>query len=532
MNKRDLPFFILPLLWLVTSIMILWFPLGFSFKKPTAVLFMLFGLFTLFKPQPMLNLRDKLDSWPAKYWYWIVGIGSVLAFLLLTTLKFRMHYYFQTSADLARLANVAWNTSQGYFLDSSTDGHLSLLANHFKIILALFAPFLALWPDARTLLTIESFGLALAIAPIFLLVRKNSGSFALAAVIGLALILSPYMIRITRYDAHTMSLCVPIYLWALYFWETNRRSYFLYLMLSALTLKEESPVHLVAVGIYLLLRSKDNWKWALALACVGIASFFGIAFLMAEVSGGNYWITERYSSFGAGGGLSGILVEYLTKPHIFLLRFITPLQKAETIGKFFMFCGLVPIFSGVAVVPMLIALLPHWVSGYPPQYQLGWHYSAAPLAFAFYAVSVAIGKYPKFFKNPRVIACALILIGSGMVHMGRYYRIKPAQRQSAAYELFAMIPADAKVQAPNHLMPHLACRREIFQFPECRYTPDMLYLGYPKPDYVMFDFKGNLYPTGSLSAYEVLADAIRKNPEYELLISKQGFELWKRRGQS
>ena len=110
--------------------------------------------------KPRIEVRSAI--WPA------IAFGSVLA-IYLCRLKAVQHDSFQTSAyDLGIQANVAWNTAHGYWFWDAVQG-LNYLGDHFSPIHLLVAPIYRLWPDAMTLLVIQSAAIGSAATALYLI---------------------------------------------------------------------------------------------------------------------------------------------------------------------------------------------------------------------------------------------------------------------------------------------------------------------------------------------------------------------------
>ena len=120
---------------------------------------------------------------------------------------------------------------------------INQFGDHFTPIYYLLAPLYAAWPDATTLLVVQSIWLAAGAFPVYLLARRRLGQAGLAVALAVCYLLFPALHAVNHLDFHEIALATPLLLWALYAMEAERFGLFgLFLALASFA-KEEVALH-------------------------------------------------------------------------------------------------------------------------------------------------------------------------------------------------------------------------------------------------------------------------------------------------
>ncbi len=139
-------------------------------------------------------------------WAWLV---VPLAYMVLfCTLSLNQHASFHTYAlDMGQFVQAIWNTAHGRFMVNTLKPPNSM-AWHFSPGLALIAPLYSMWPDARLLLVLQTFALALSGLPIYWYAQRRLNAWS-AVIVLAAYYLAPSLHKANLAEFRRISLAVP-----------------------------------------------------------------------------------------------------------------------------------------------------------------------------------------------------------------------------------------------------------------------------------------------------------------------------------
>jgi uncharacterized membrane protein len=193
----------------------------------------------------------------------------VLWIIVAAFLSVRRHTLFETNVfDLGYYTQVLWNTAHGSWFANSLK-HPSFLADHFSPILLLIAPMFRVFPDARVLLIVEALALGASIVPSYVILRSAYPALAPLLVIGF--VLNVTLHRVASEDFHEIMLAAPAL--ALVVYAVYARQTVLFVVASVITLlvREDMGLYVALVGLYLIVRSRPQWRLGLMALVGGIA---------------------------------------------------------------------------------------------------------------------------------------------------------------------------------------------------------------------------------------------------------------------
>jgi len=87
---------------------------------------------------------------------------------------------------------------------------INYIGDHFSPIFYLVVPFYALYPDAKTLLVLQSLALGIGAIPVYLLARSKTGSAPLAVVLSIVYLLYPALHGVNTFDFHQIDARTPV----------------------------------------------------------------------------------------------------------------------------------------------------------------------------------------------------------------------------------------------------------------------------------------------------------------------------------
>jgi uncharacterized membrane protein len=456
----------------------------------------------------------------------LLFIGYCLVF---SYLSIAQHDSLETHAfDLGYPDQVVWNTAHGrpFACSLSTRGP-NCLGEHFSPILALLAPLYWIWPDVRALLILQTVVIALGAFPVFWLARERLKSDLAGLSFSAALLLFPALEAANMFDFHAVTLATSFLLFAFYYMEKQRYKTFLLFALLAMACKEEMPLLISMMGLYLTF-VKREWKVG-SLAMVG-----GLAWFLAAL----YIVIPHFNAQGRshvlswyaylGDGPLEIAITAVTNPLLILRTVLTP-AKVRYIFDLLLPMAFTSLFSPQTLLLFLPSLAINLLSTYPPMSVLEEFHYAGPLVpfviiSGIYGVEFLARKATPLRldgqKGPCLLS-GLIFLASLLYH--RYHGFTPlarhfqapvvTARDRLAHELIASIPPEAAVSAQSNLVPHLSHREAIYLFPDPQTA---------KAEYVILDMQGEKYPLDA-DEYERALNVFLSSPGHDLVSEIQGF---------
>ncbi len=451
---------------------------------------------------------------------------AVVAGLYWATCSLRLHRSFHSNAwDLGVFTQVLWNTAHGEPFDYSFRP-ISYAGDHWSPILLAFAPLFRLGDGAENLLIAQAAVLGLAVVPLFYAIRGSAGE--LAAVLGAAAyILGLGVSRAVSFDFHTEAMAPLFAFTAVLGLVTGRRLLFAVPLLLLLTLKEDA-VLLVLPLAFVGFVSFGWRRLSLVVGAIGLAYAAVVNLWLMPYYRGDAFnpLRERYGYLG--DSTIEILVGIPTHPGA-VWEHLATADAAAVIA-------LLIVTSGAALVlrPMLavagapLVFLPllsdHW-----SQSSFELHYLLVPATYALCCLVLHLhlppeSWWPRRMHLPARVRLAAVA-GVSLVAFAAWSPLPPSfAADGSRFDVNAharlsqsfveMVPDDAIVSAQSPFVPHLAERREIFDFPSV-FTAE----------YVLIDHLGPI-PGNSLAAgYEACLAALPRLG-FRLVREEDGIQLW------
>jgi len=182
-----------------------------------------------------------------------IVLVAIFSFLYIK-LGFSNYRYFETGLDLGGYTQALFNLSH-FRLPFNTFKNMVMWGDHAHFIIALFAPFYRLFPDARLLLIIQALSVTMAGWPLYKISRlliKNV-LFSLAILYAyLAFIGSQYALN---FDFHPSVLTGVVIIWFFYGLHFKKKHIFWVAFVLGLMTREDAPPIFFMIGFYLFLAS-------------------------------------------------------------------------------------------------------------------------------------------------------------------------------------------------------------------------------------------------------------------------------------
>jgi uncharacterized membrane protein len=384
-----------------------------------------------------------------------------------------VHYvvFKEARFDLGDMVQSIWSTLHGHFLEGTTANgqQSSRLGFHVDPFLVAFVPLFWIWSSPMLLLVVQVLAVVSGALPVFWLARKHLESSRAAAHFAFAYLLYPA----TQFNAftiavgfHSVSLALPLVLYAVWFLDEDRLVAFSVVALLAFTTKEEIPLAIGCLGIWYAVR-RGRRLFGLSVFAAGLAvTLFDLL-----------WVIPHFSPTGAdpfvgryravGGTPQGMAHKLVTDPMSFVHSVATGHKAFYVILLFVPFLGLwllEPLLMLGAVPELAIDLL----SSQGHMTSIGYQYTAGIAPFVIAASIFGLARFKRQADRVSmwVLVCTLcVAIFSPLNQLGHDVQALGSPLTSAKAQALSLIPKAVPVSASNELAGYLSERRYIYTFP-------------------------------------------------------------------
>jgi uncharacterized membrane protein len=340
------------------------------------------------------------DGRVARLWPPILLAAAAVTYTsIVIWIAIQNHLSFNTArSDLGYYMSVFRQSSQGIPLGCSLCGGGTHLTGHFDPILLFLSPLYLIYPWAETLLVIQAVWLASGALPVYLYTRHEIGHRGAALALALAYLAFPALHGVQFFDFHSLALCIPLFVWLLYFLVRGSAwGYFVTLGL-VLLVREDMPLALLGVSVFAVFRGGKAARFGWITLLVSVAYFVvAKAFLMgridplnstgSEKGGYAYYYEEMIPAGGATKALVGML---LTDPGFVLGKILTE-DKLDYVAKLLVpLLGLPLLARGRIMLGYGAALT--LLASRQFLFSIHFHYSSPLIPFLFVLAAGALGR--------------------------------------------------------------------------------------------------------------------------------------------
>jgi uncharacterized membrane protein len=354
----------------------------------------------------------------------------------------------------------------------------NLFGDHASFVLLFLVPLYWIAPGAWIMFTAQSAAIAAGAIPVFLYARRRLGSEWWALVGAGTYLLHPAVGWTNLENFHPDAFLGVFVGFAVYAaLERKWRLYGVFVVLS-LMVKEDVSLVIVPLGIWVAIRRDRR---------IGLLTVFGsLAFMavaMFVVMRSLIGVPTRNTWRIPFGGIRGLIDTTVTNPTQLIDHLRSDGRPWYLVQMTAPFAWLFARLPDVALISGLV-LFTNILSTFWYQYQIDYHYSLIAVPALAIGTVYAIGALRDRVVEMRgrrrtvrarplamgVLAAATLLTAYLWAPMpwGRtamFYGNTENVYATSARELFELIPDDAVVSANYRLTPHLAYRKEIYQFP-------------------------------------------------------------------
>ena len=420
----------------------------------------------------------------------VVLSGALFYAIFMSFYALRWHFKLQTHVfDLAINNNLLYGGLRGVFMHSPVvfpDEPAKYLAAHAKLGIYGFLPIYAVVPRAETLIVLQATLLGFGAVPLFGFARRHTSPW-LAACLALAYLCFYPMHGANFYEVKLIPMASFFVLALIWAAETRRWGVFAVAFIWALLMREDMPIGLAVVGVFLLL-SGHRPRAGLIVAAVSAAWFFFIRFFVMERAG-SWWFPKMYDGLWAPGeeGYSSVVKTLLTNP-LFALDGMVTKEKVIYVLHLLVPIVFLPArrwFLWAAFIPGAILTL--LVTSYKPptmfsfQYVMYW----TPYIFVASALALRCIQRSELGQVRARAAIAAVLFASGVLTFnygafsarsgslkGGYATIdfdfseKERERYENLRQLAELIPPNAVLAATERVGAHVSSRDVMYAMRE------------------------------------------------------------------
>ena len=361
---------------------------------------------------------------------------------------------------------------------------LSHFAVHFSPVFYLILPIYYIFPTPITLLAFQAFIAALGILPLYKICKHFNLSNTKICIIVALYVLHPTVIANNFYYFHE-NCFLTFFLLSLFYFAEKGKTFPTYLFaFLTMTVKEDAAVYVFFFALYLIFSNKRKKKGFILLS-MSTVYFLVVTRLMTLF--GNGIMSNRYDNFifEPDGTLLDVVINVFKNP-AFLFEQILSAEKIE-----FLILMLLPLaFLPFAIKkPSRIILLGPLVlinlmTDYPYQFDIGFQYTYASIAFLFYLLIMNITELDKAVVKKMLISAFLAsIIFFSSTNLNRIQAFdtyaNDKEQISIINQTLDTIPEDKSIRSSTFFIPALYDRKEVYEY----------YYSDEKTDYVIFDLR-------------------------------------------
>ncbi len=301
-------------------------------------------------------------------------------------------------SQLGLFTQSSWTALHGYPFSNtheSIDGSLvSHFAVHFSPTLLLFQPVMKAWPSPLTLAACQAVCAALAVVPLYVLLRRHTTPGA-AAVLAVAYLGLPAIAMSGHHDFHDADF-LPVFLFAAAAaLDARRRGWFTLFAVLALGVREDASLVVAMLGVYSLLARRDvlGGAWAIVL---GVA--WGVVvtkLVMPLFWTPGLWIDPaRFLVLHLGhlGATPAAIAAHIAHDPVGFARLLVNGDNVKYLYALVRPMLALPLAGSLAWLPAVPALLVNMLT------RQGWlrdpleYYAIVPVAFAYLATALTAAR--------------------------------------------------------------------------------------------------------------------------------------------
>jgi uncharacterized membrane protein len=469
----------------------------------------------------------------------LVVVGAVAAWSTTLLLLARNRYadYRYGRYDLGNMVQAVWSTAHGHFLESThglTGEQTSRLGSHVDPILGLLAPLWLVFPTPLMLAFVQVVAVASGALPLFWIARRRLSSARAAGLLALAYLAYPWTAWAALDVFHPVVLAIPLFLFCVWFLETERLVPFAVCAVLAAATGELMGVSVAALGIWYAL-THGRRKAGLAIALLGVGwTLVAVKVIVPAYSGGQSLFFGAYQT--VGGSPWGLVRTTFTHPLVVVSALTSGKDIEYVVLLLAPLAGASLLAPGMAAVA-LPALAANMLADRQHTVDPHVHYVGGVIPFLFAAIAIGLDRLSGAWRaNGAALVLTLAFVFSmavgpwpGTLLGAENWDNDDTLDTSPAHvraldRAVALVPSGAPVSATNRVGSHLADRR---------YTYPVPLLGRAKwavvetaDSWIPVTFAG----TNDPAAIARFQERLDRNPQWHRVFAGSGVYVYRRDG--
>ncbi|MFH0829472.1 MAG: DUF2079 domain-containing protein [Candidatus Kerfeldbacteria bacterium] len=358
------------------------------------------------------------------------------------------------SLDLAIYSQVASTTLHGQPFSFTIHPH-SYLGDHFEILFIVLVPFYALVKSPFTLVVVQAIALAISVFPIAKIAERFVGK-PMHLLFALSFLANPIVQNMSLFEFHMLAFAIPILSFAILAYLKGKFSWYVPLILLALTVREDVSLVVIGLGI-LALVDRRSWKWSLLPIISGIGWFFGSMRVISILNGyGQYKFLAYYGWLG--GSMAEIAKNFFLHLDRVLLHLVAP-SSLSFVAALLLPCAFLPLMRFRWLIPVVPTLFQLLLMQTPSELIVEIHYPSVFIPFLILASAAAFqgilkpsgkGLLSKFgSERPAAVVVYLVVIIYTMLAIGPLAQSVPVIAASPKIANRVSLERDFVASVPN-----------------------------------------------------------------------------------
>jgi uncharacterized membrane protein len=458
--------------------------------------------------------------------YLIIAIYAV-TFAHLSVLQHQSH---NTHAfDLGNMDQAVWNTANGRpFEFTNWEGGRTRLAAHVEPILIPIAQLYRLFSGPETLLVLQAVVISLGALPAFWLARDKLRNDFAAIGFASAYLLAPELEAANLSDFHPVALASSFLLFAFWFLHRDRYLPFLVFATLAMMTKEQVPISVSLLGLYIVFVKQRPWVGWPVVAFAAI--WFLVAFFVVLPANNPLRVSPYLSRYDQlGSSPIEVIATLITDPGRAFPAESLP-DKLLYLRQLFAPVAFLAWLSPLTLMPALPDLAINLLSSFEPMYSGGSHYSAVIVPFIIIAsidglalLASLLARLSVLMVQPFIYSVSASVLALSV--FSYYHTVvlpladnfpQVTDHHRLFREIKALIPPDAAVSASTTLNPHVSQRQRLYLFPDVA-----------DADYVVVDVTASPHPL-DYAAFHWRVTGLLNGGEWGWVAARDGYLLIKR----
>lgn len=404
----------------------------------------------------------------ARFNYLILpSLLATLFFIIFTTHTLYRHFTFNSHPfDLGIYTQAIYLYGQGQLAFSSLK-HMILLADHFGLILAFLSPIYKLFPQATTLLIIQSLFVTLSSIPIYLIAIDKIKSLWASLLLTISYLTSVGILSAINFDFHLSTISVLPLSLILYSWYFKKWKLYWSSLLLSVTFKEDVPLFILGTGLFVLIQKQI--KLSILTMIFALASLYLIKFVaMPLLWKGAEAAYIQTSNLPLDSPIDLINL-FIVRPGIFIDQIFNSPIKMQTINELYRQFIFLPFLSPLNWLTVFPSLFFRFSSTYTQAWTNSFHHSANLIPFLAISAILVIDKFRLPTQFVSYLLVFLLLTSSLSPHSFIWSTVWldfNTNHYSYIRSNLEKIPSDATISAQSPIIPHLANRERVYLFPE------------------------------------------------------------------